>query len=552
MDRGPDETIRVAEEFERLDALRVLPPKCDIAVYTAAKSPADGLLSVWKEWLSLAPKTSRSRAARIHSGLVAAVENGAELTFAIPGRDPVDCERWLGHRVYWWPRGVIDGPRVGIVGSRLKRDVETRKPVFQALRLSMTAIDSECEQVVTSAGTSLYDYVAQCGLAFGISVLRVSSPGDRVSSKSWLDQLAQPSDPASEYQLLLSPEVSQFRGVSSSRSDATMSSLPQLPLRDRALALMSSRLFVMTLRQGGNWWELLKLGFADKLWAAGSVRAVVGPALCEEDVVLELQNLGVVSWYLSSGGEHKSASDRDASSKQIVGEFVLAALPESDRVVAEEALIEELLQHEQTSGWLIHWTRAPRGQWAGESHSDYLNEAVLSDASHSRTAFGTLQRLIDERVIRTTSGNTRGAVDVVCLSATPLLDLVAKRVFRRHRGRWDFEHYGIGVRRKSVSALGGRPVIYGDDSVWQSLPQAEQPWFQPRQSRPAKTSIDWTVESEWRLTSELRLDRLVADDVFVFCSTEDEAAELRSACDWRVVSVETLKARSQGSDDIAR
>lgn len=550
MDRGPDETIRVAEEFERLDALRVLPPNCDIAVYAGAKSPAGGLLALWKEWLSLAPKSSRSRAARIHSGLLAAVENGAELTFAIPGRDPVVCERWLGHRAYWWPRGVIEGPRVGIVGSRLKRDLESRKPILQALRLSMTAIDSECEQVVTSAGTSLYDYVAQCGLAFGISVLRVAAPSEHVSSKSWLDQLVQTSDPASEYRLLLSPEVSQSRSVSPSCSGATASSLTQLPLRDRALALMGSRLFVLTLRQGGNWWELLNLGFADQLWAAGSVRAVVGPGLCAEDVASELQNHGVVPWYLSSGVEHKSAPDRDASSKQIVGEFASAALPESDRALAEEALIEELMRSEATSEWLIHWTRAPRGEWAGESQNDYLNGAVLGDASHSRTAFGTLKRLVAERVIRTTSGNTRVSVDVVCLSATPLLNLVAKRIFRQHRGRWDFEHYGIGVRRKSVSALGGRPVIYGDDSVWQSLPQGEQPWFQPRQSRPAKTSIDWTIESEWRLTSELNFDRLSVDDVFVFCATEDEAAELRSTCDWRVVSVETLNARSQGSDDI--
>ncbi len=551
MDRGSDESICPAEEFERLDALGVLPPKCDVATYVAAKSPAYGLVALWKEWLRLAPKKSRSRVARIHSGLAAAVADGAELTFKIPGRDRDVCARWLGDRVYWWPRGVIEGPRVGIVGSRLKRDSESRKPILQALRLSMTAIDSQREQVVTSAGTSLCDYVAQCGLAFGTSVLRVSAPGDHVSSKSWLDQLVQTLDPASEYQLLLSPEVSQSRSArSSNTSAAVVNSLNGLPLRDRALALMSSRLFVLTLRQGGNWWKLLNLGFADQLWAAGSVRAVVGPGLCAEDVVSELQDQGVVPWYLSSDADHKSAADRDTRS-ECVAEDSSAALPVTDRAMAEEALIEELIRSEATSAWLIHWTRAPRGEWAGESHSDYLNDAVLSDASHPRTAFGTLQRIVSERVIRTTSGNTRVSADVVCLSETPLVKLVAQRIFRQHRGRWDFEHYGIGVRRAAVCALGGRPVIYGDESVWQSLPQGEQPWFQLRQSRPAKTSIDWTIESEWRLTSELSLDRLSANDVFVFCVTADEAEELRSVCEWRVVSVETLNARSQRSDDIA-
>lgn len=549
MNRGPDRTICPVEEFERLDALGVLPPKCEVATYVAARSPAYGLLALWKEWLRLAPKTSRSRAARTHSGLAAAVADGAELTLKIPGCDRDVSERWFGDRIYWWPRGVIEGPRVGIVGSRLQRDPESRQPILKALRLSMTAIDSRCEQVVTSAGTSLCDYVAQCGLAFGTSVFRVSAPGEHVSPKSWLDQLVQISNPASEYQLLLSPEVSQSRIVSPSNT-AAVNSLNRLPLRDRALALMSSRLFVLTLRPGGNWWELLNLGFADQLWAAGSVRAIVGRGLCAEDVVSELQNHGVVPWYLSSDADHKLATDRNTRTERVTGDSP-AALSLTDRAMAEDALIEELIRSEAASEWLLHWTRAPRGEWAGESQDDYLMDAVLSDSSHPRTAFGTLQRIVTERVIRTTSGNTRVSADVVCLSAMPLVKLAAQRTFRQHRGRWDFERYGIGVRRAPVCALGGRPVIYGDESVWQSLPQGEQPWFQPRQSGASKTSIDWTIESEWRLTSELGLDRLSADDVFVFCATDDEAEELRSTCEWRVVSVETLNARSQRSDDIA-
>ena len=549
MDRGPDTTILAAEEFERFDALGILPPKCDVAVYAGARSPIDGLLALWKEWLRRAPKTSRSRAARIHSGLVAAVSNGAELTFAIPGRDRDVCERWLGRRVYWWPRGVIEGPRVGIVGSRLLRDPDARKPILRALRLSMTAIDSASEHVVASAGTSLYDYVAQCAPAFGISMLRVSASADPLSSKSWLDKLLQPTDSTAEYQLLLSPDVSQPGSVGPSRPDATATSLNQLPVRDRVLALMSRRLFVLTLRRGGNWWELLNLGFADRLWEAGSVRAVVGPGLCAEDAVSELQDHGVVPWYLLSDAELESPADRDTIAERLI-EDTFAATSANGRALAEVALVEELLRSETTSEWLIHWTRAPQGEWAGESRDEYLNDAVLNASSRVRTGLATLQRIVAERVIRATSGNTRAAVDVVCLSEVPLLKLVAQRTFRQHRGRWDFEHYGIGVRLKSIRALGGRPVIYGDDNVWQSLPQGEQPWFQLRQSQTASTSIDWTIENEWRLISELKLDHLPSEDVFVFCATEDEAAELRPTCAWRVVSVEILNARSQCSDDV--
>jgi len=551
MKREPDETIRATDEFELLDALGVLPPKCDIAAYVEARSPAHGLLTLWKEWLRLAPEPSRSRAARTCSGLAVAVADGAELTFNIPGRDRNVCERWLGHRVYWWPRGVIDGARVGIVGSRLQRDPESKKSILQALRLSMTSINYESEQVVASAGTSLCEYVAQCSQVLGIPLLRVFAPSEHVSPKSWLEQIVQPSDPSREYQLLLSPEISQSKCCVPSKVAAAATSFNHLPLRDRILALLSSRLFVLTLRQGGNWWGLLTLGITDRLWEVGSVRAVVGARLCVGDVVAELQNHGVVPWYLSSTDEHTLSADRDTNAGRIV-EDSSAALSTNDRAMAEVVLINELLRSEPTPDWLIHWTRSPLAEWAGESRNDYLNDAVLGDASHLRTAFATLQRIVVERLIRATSCNTRTSVDVVCLSETPLVNLVAQRIFRKHRGRWDFEHYGIGVRCKSIRALGGRPVIYGDDKVWQSLPQGEQPWFQPRQSRATKTSIDWTIENEWRLTSKLSLDRLSADDVFVFCATEGEAAELRSTCEWRVVSVETLDARSERSDDIVK
>ena len=83
MKSGPDETILATDEFALLDALGVLPPKCEIVTYVAARSPAHGLLTLWKEWLRLAPKHLRSRAARTCSGLTVAVADGAELTFNI-------------------------------------------------------------------------------------------------------------------------------------------------------------------------------------------------------------------------------------------------------------------------------------------------------------------------------------------------------------------------------------------------------------------------------------------------------------------------------------
>jgi hypothetical protein len=541
MNRGPDTTFSPAEEFERLDALGILPPASDIDTYSSADSQTKGLLALWQEWLRQAPKNRRSRAAGIHSGLLAAVENGAELTFTIPGRDRLVCESWLGQRAYWWPRGVSVSRRVGIVGSRLKRDPDLQAPVLRALRLSMTAIDNSSEHVVASAGTSLYDYVERCATTFDVPLLRVSTRPDQGSSKLWLDELIQTQGSTSDFGLLLSPDVSPSGSVASPSTDSVVAALEQLPIRDRVLALMSDRLFVLTLRRNGNWWKLLQHGLPNGLWDAGAVRAVVGQGLCSEDVTSELQDRGAVPWYLVADEDliRRQHSSGPSASENRHGPSVV-----SDQKAAEDALLAELVAAESTSEWLLHWTRAPRKEWVGESRDDHLSSSVLSGASVVRTAFGTLQRIVDEGVIRATSGNTRATADVVCLSEIPLVTLLTKRVFRSHRGRWDFEHYGIGVRKQRVWSLGGRPVIYGDESVWQSLPEGERPWFQLKQSHTGNTHIDWTVENEWRLTSGLNLDDLPADDVFLFCRTEDEAEILRAVCDWRVVCVETLESRS--------
>ena len=542
MNSRSEQTLSATEEFERLDALGMLPPAASIAIYSAGESPAQGLLGLWQEWLRLAPKSRRSRAARIHSGLLVAVENGAELTFAISGRGRLVCESWLGQRAYWWPRGVLNGQRVGIISSRLKRALALQTPILQALRWSMTAVEGSSQQIVASAGTSLYDYVEQCASTFSIPLLRASTPADQSSSKKWLEEIVQTSGSPSEFELLVSPDASALRVDTSPGSGSTATALQQLPARDRLLALMSDRLFVLSLRRNGNWWNLLQFGFANGLWEAGAVRAIMGQGLCTEEVGSELQNHGAVAWYLVPDDDliihHHSCGQEPAEHRHV-------PLAKSDRKSAEDALIADLVRTGSTSEWLIHWTRAPQNEWAGESRDEHLSSKLLSDTSHERTSFGTLQRIVDEKALRATSGNTRANVDVVCFSELPLVMLLAKRVFRSHRGRWDFEHFGIGVRRQRIKSLGGRPVIYGDESVWQALPEGERPWFQPQQCQAGDSPIDWTVESEWRLSSTLHLGNLPEDDVFLFCKTEHEATELRSACDWRVVSVEALECRSR-------
>ena len=542
MSIGPKSADQKIEEFRRLGDLQLLPPACEVSTYAGAKSSSKGLLAVWKEWLRQAPSNRRSRAARIHSGLLAAVENGAELTFEIPGRDRLSCERWLGQRAYWWPSGIPEARSVGIVASRLSRDSGKLRPVINALRLSMDAIDPSAEQLLASRGTALFDYVESCATSFDVGVLKIFADTVRQSASPWLDDLIQPQSLNDRHSLLLSPVVDRClteRAIDEKREPAL---LDEVPIRDRILALLSRRLFVLSLRRNGNWWKILQVGFSDGLWEPAAVRIVAGESLCAPDVASEFQNCGAVHWYLSSEVLEDSVQQVTSPSK---------AVGEERRTSAEDALVSELLRADSETEWLIHWTRAPRGEWVGESREEYLEDIVQHGTAEARSAYGTLERIVNEQLIRTTPGNTRTGREVVCLSQAGLAEALSRRIFRKHRGRWDYEHYGVGIRTSVVRSMGGRPVIYGDEETWQSLPEGERSWFQRRKSERQSSSetIDWTIENEWRLATNLELGGVRAEDLFIFCATEEEASNLRTKCDWRIVSVEQLQLAIRGTGE---
>jgi hypothetical protein len=542
MNRGPDTRDNATEEFDCLKVLGVLPPGAELAAYSIAGSPSKGLLALWKTWLRLAPKSRRSRAARIHSGLQAALAAGAELTFDLPGRKREVVERWLGRRAFWWPHGVVTPPCVGVVSSRLGRDPAAKAPVMDALRLSVTELDSGSECLIASEATSLGEYIDRCAKLFDLPSLSVSATADQASSASWLEQLIQPFIAGTGCDLILSPPVPSTAD-DQLEAENKLFQLRSLPARDRVVAILSQRLFVLTVQRNGNWWNILQAGFDDGLWDAGSVRTLIGEGLCSDTIASELQDRGAVRWYLTARADESSdqsgscVPDERPQESPAVKETAASSNPTS-----EAALLTELARPESSSDWLIHWTRDAQREWLGESRDGYLNSIILSSTDNARTALGTLERIIAEQVVRASPGNTRTGAAVVCLSDIPLTKLVTRRVFRRHRGRWDFEHYGIGIRTKFVRSIGGRPVIYGDESVWKSLPEGERLWFQPEQSQTGTEPIDWTIESEWRLPADLKLASVAEQDVFVFCATEKEAERLRPVCNWRVISVEQLNS----------
>jgi hypothetical protein len=177
--------------------------------------------------------------------------------------------------------------------------------------------------------------------------------------------------------------------------------------------------------------------------------------------------------------------------------------------------VQSVLEQDE---WLVHCTRRCDGPWPGQSWTQYRDEMLLgSDEAALRATLHSLRRIV--RMRRLIAGATTSKKDhrVVCLSSVPLPELLRRRTFRSHVSRWDYEPFGIAIRRSAASKIGLRPVIYGPASVRDGLPADERYLYQAE-----GRDQDWTAEKEWRSLGDVDLDSLDVDDVCVFVPSETD------------------------------
>ena len=130
----------------------------------------------------------------------------------------------------------------------------------------------------------------------------------------------------------------------------------------------------------------------------------------------------------------------------------------------------------------------------------------------------------------------RAKTKVVCFTARSLEDIKSMRVFRSHLSKWDFEPFGVGIRKSVVLELGGREVQYGTDESYARLAADDRPFFQLAVGKSkSSVPIDWTKESEWRVIGDINLGQLSMDDVILFVSDVQSARRLQSVWDGTIV-----------------
>ncbi len=445
---------------------------------------------------------------------------GAKLTLGLPGSAKSRLRRWVGERLAWWPNGIPDGRRIGLVSSRLGRDLDPKDDWFTWLRGACAQVNPEDELLLTVRSTAAARFVERCGELFGLRVLAVDIDEDNGASfGKWGNRIRsidedEPTSAATETVgtsdvVSLSPPLRPMQDEC-----VTVNELASLPVRDRVLVAASDRLLVLQVRPRGQVETLARQRLADPESPLASVYVALEPALIPTIAATEFQDAGAVGW------------------------VVLPPTADDDSADRESAECPGVVSVPDDTDWcyLTHCTRQRHGPWPGQAEFDYLDDLILDRDGADHSSLAALCRIVNQQRLIASSQNIRGGHQVVSFTAVPLGRLHELRTFRSHLARWDFEPFGICIKREWLERLGVRPVRYGDDELWQSLSPDEQPFFQVAQSstKSGQQQIDWSVECEWRHVGDVDLRQLPNDAALLFTPSDADARQLASISRWPI------------------
>ena len=366
--------------------------------------------------------------------------------------------------------------KVAVVTSRRRRLMAVDDVWLLALRGVLRKIKSEASQLVIGEGTAGSDFIRHTARRLGVSLEAISVPANCV-----VDDQA-------------------------------------VPMRDRVVFENAGVVYVLGLRSGGNLHRLLRERLQQR---PGSVIFVDIPRLQAISAQNELCELGALTW--SPTAEMCVPIERQTTS---------TADP-SDGAIETPNEIYLIVPFPHSDDWdfLTHTTRSCPGPWPNESFESYADSLLESRAEADHSPLGALQRIVRQRRLIASNRTIRGGHAVVSFTSCPLAKLPSLHRFQTHRVRWDFEPFGLCIRRDWLLRRGVRRVTYADESNWKSLDENDRPFFQLAKG---DSGIDWSIESEWRHLGDLDLTGLSSDDVLLFVPNFKAAKSLADVAPWPI------------------
>lgn len=469
------------------------------------------------------------------------IEYAPTISIGLPWLSLDVSDEWIGRRLIMFSHQIPQSKRLALLSSRMGRRLDLETWWFDLLRTAVLHCHSDDELLVTAEGTATCSAVTRAAELFDKPRLHFRPIGNDTLTtpdemSSWIERAleilaSQTSNLAHQKTItaFVSPLLHFQLDEPEQTSLQNAAERNSCPLADRLQMAAADRMYVISLRNSGFTQTLVAEHLKDASRNASPI-LVASDELGTLPQASENLPAGWTPWLVEPWDEGRDdcSNDEKSSGQRVINGYSVPGLRRRRTVKVPPS--NPLTEPHQ---WLLHWTRPATGPWPNESTDDYLDSLILRTDAADRTALATLLRIItDGRLIGSSKG-VRGGYSVVSLTAVPLHEFPARREFRRHLHRFDFEPWGIGIRKSALSNE-VRPVIYGDDSTWQSLSDADRPFFQKATFGDATNNV---AEQEWRVTGDLLLNTRNRQDICIFVPNSDAAELVSQHCDWAVVVV---------------
>lgn len=410
-------------------------------------------------------------------------------------------------------------------------------------------------RLLIASGTTLAETVEQFALAAGMALTKVAWTRQQQFDE-WLPavialpDLSREAEMAARDTIFVSPAI-----------EPACATLERIPLQDRLSIALADQVLALTVRDGGKLDELLKLRLQDPKYPTASVYVTLSTAGTARTTVHSLESgtgadseqdwleRGAVGWITTAS----SAITPHALGRRMLGHCRLEDREPIGAVDDAQRQLQQLagplpdhwrqLPADDDSEYLVHCTRATIGPLPEESAESFRMRVWSQQEAIAWQPLETLAHICREGRLRATSSITRTDTRCVSFSAVPLVPLLKRRIFRSHLGRWDWEPYGLLVRRDVLQRCGTRQVIYGDEADFEKLEESDQPFFQPLKRRTNKAKESWAEEREWRFAGDLYLHALPDNSIVLFVRTQIEAQQLARYAQWPVLWVTACEKR---------
>lgn len=472
------------------------------------------------------------------------------------------CERWVGRRFYFGHSALFaDCLRlVSLISSRLGKHGQGHPEWPRWVDAALQHVQRHHCRLLITPDTTLSEITQQfaevCELPFTY-VRWTQQP----SVSDWLcDTLtaslkavaaaacnSQSRSPAGE---TISTSLDQTSRRATSLSHLELSPsltgdqqpLNDLPLQDRLSIALADILMALWLRPGGNLERLIELRLDDGSFSIGSVYITLQPPtkaapnrpvktqVAVDERIGRWLKRGAVGWIVPHSDSHVDSPLRHCDRSPALRwpnalHQLTAPLPRAWRQLSDDAVWP----------YLVHCTRGTVGPLPEESLASFRKRMWLRGDGSALHPFETLARICQEGRLRATSNITRTSDCCVSFSAVPLVPLLQRRTFRSHLGRWDWEPYGLIIRRSALLVAGAAEVIYGSEQDYKRLSDELQPLFQPLRRTSGKQTGLWSEEREWRVMGDVWLHSLPSHSILIFVRTQHEARQLSQHVSWPVL-----------------